>query len=97
MVSLLTQGPYIIVCSDMIYLWSDLGHLLVVITMCGNSDLNLNKTKYNVQGLVTLEMVSRHYKFRVISLNMLMDTMLIFWPCSIRGEYIRFFKDKYHD
>ena len=33
--------------------------------MCRYTDLNLNKTKYHVQGLVTLWIINRHYKFKV--------------------------------
>ncbi len=38
-----------------------LGHNII----CGYTDLNLNKTKYDVQGLVTLWIVNRHNKFKV--------------------------------
>ena len=44
---------------------SDYDHVVVVITMCRNTDLNLNKTKYHVQGLVTIWILNRHYKLKV--------------------------------
>ena len=53
-----------VVCSDMTDPNTDHDHVIGII-MCKNTDLNLNKTKYHVQGLVTLKIINIHYKFKV--------------------------------